>query len=61
MRPPEGHVQNPLRKQLYEAPLGDRQNVQITIPDYRQVTLDVSRGGSFYLLDEYTGEVRIGK
>jgi hypothetical protein len=39
------------------APLGDRQNVQITIPDYRQVTLDVSRGGSFSLLDEQTGEV----
>jgi hypothetical protein len=34
------------------SPLGPRQGVQITIPGYRAVTVNVSIGGSFYLIDE---------
>ena len=40
------------------APLGDRQDVRITIPDYRQVPLAPSRAGAFYLVDEPSGRVR---
>jgi hypothetical protein len=40
------------------APLGARQNVQVTIPEYRAVTLSVAVGGSFYLVDERTGRVQ---
>lgn len=36
------------------APLGDRKAVQLTIPDYGAVTVDVSVEGSFYRVDEKT-------
>jgi hypothetical protein len=44
----------PQRKWLIYAhsPLGPRQNVEINIPGYRAVTVDVSVGGSFYHVDE---------
>ena len=34
------------------APLGDKRNVKITVPQFGVVTVDVSVGGSFYLLRE---------
>src|SRR5262249_24738835 len=34
------------------APLGARQSVQVTIPGYRAVMINVAVGGSFYLVDE---------
>ncbi|MBI1763076.1 MAG: hypothetical protein HYR56_16740 [Acidobacteria bacterium] len=34
------------------APLGEQQQVAIRVPDYRSVKIDVSVGGSFYLVDE---------
>ncbi len=34
------------------APMGDRHAVQVTIPDYRTVTVDAAVGGSFYLVRE---------
>jgi hypothetical protein len=41
------------------APSGDRQSVSITIPDYKPVTVDVSVGGSFYLVDERANQIQI--
>lgn len=44
------------------APMGDRAKVEISIPDYRKVTVDVAFGGSFYLIKEVDGSVaRVGK
>jgi hypothetical protein len=40
------------------SPLGPRQGVQINIPNYRAVTVNVSVGGSFYLADEKSQRVR---
>jgi hypothetical protein len=34
------------------APLGSKMNVQITIPEYQNLTVDVALEGSFYLVDE---------
>ncbi len=34
------------------APLGERQSVQVMIPGFRAVTINVEVGGSFYLADE---------
>lgn len=34
------------------APLGEQKQVTIRIPDYRPIKVDVSVGGSFYLIDE---------
>lgn len=34
------------------APLGERRNVAVTIPDYGQIRIDVAVGGSFYTVDE---------
>ncbi len=42
------------------SPHGDRSGVRITIPDHRQITVDVSRAGSFYLVDERTQRVTPG-
>lgn len=39
------------------APLGDRRSVEVTIPEYKPVTIDALRGGSFYLIDETKGSV----
>lgn len=39
------------------APLGDCKEVKIAIPDYRKITVDVSPGGDFYLVEEETGNV----
>ena len=39
------------------APHGDRHGIGITIPAYRTVTVDVSRRGSFYLVDEAADRV----
>ena len=46
--------ESPARRWLLYAhsPLKDRKDVKITIPDYREVTVDVSDAGSFYLVDE---------
>jgi proline racemase len=33
--------------------------VLITIPDYKQVVVDVSVGGSFYLVDERLNNVQL--
>jgi hypothetical protein len=50
---------NPHRQWLLYAyaPLGSRANVQITMPEYRAVTVDVALEGSFYLVDESTGSI----
>lgn len=40
------------------APLGDKEGVRITIPDYGKVTVDVDLGGSFYLVSEKDESVR---
>ncbi|MCI0337215.1 MAG: hypothetical protein L0226_06540 [Acidobacteria bacterium] len=40
------------------SPLGPRQGVQIGIPGYRAVTVNVSVGGSFYLVDEKNQSVQ---
>ena len=39
------------------APLGARQDVQVTIPDYRPVKVNVAVGGSFHLVDESSRRV----
>ena len=36
------------------APLAEQKAVEITVPEYGPVTVDVTRGGSFYLIDEKT-------
>jgi hypothetical protein len=41
-----------------ESPLQDRQNVEITIPDYGKITVNVSVGGSFYLVDEKSKKIQ---
>lgn len=40
------------------APMGDRNNVSVTIPDYRAVTINVAVAGSFYTVDERTRRVQ---
>ncbi len=40
------------------APAGERKAVSISIPDYKQVQVDVSVGGSFYLVDEQLNQVQ---
>jgi hypothetical protein len=40
------------------SPLGPRQNVQIKIPGYRAVTVNVSVAGSFYLVNERNQQVQ---
>jgi len=46
--------QPPRRRWLLcaHAPLGDRRDVAITVPEHRPVRVDVSVAGSFYLVDE---------
>ena len=39
------------------APLGARRNVKVTVPEFGNVTIDVSQAGSFYLLSEETRRV----
>jgi len=39
------------------APLGDQIGVEIVIPGYAIVVVDVALGGSFYLVDEASGEI----
>jgi hypothetical protein len=39
------------------APLEERRQVVITIPDYRQVTVDVPRAGAFYQIHERDGQI----
>ncbi|MBW3597583.1 MAG: hypothetical protein KY475_09945 [Planctomycetes bacterium] len=50
----------PQRRWLLYAhsPLEDRREVQITIPGYRDVKVEVLRRGVFYLVDEQTGDVK---
>ncbi len=40
------------------APMGARREVQISLPAYRAVTVNVAVGGSFYLVDEKTRRVQ---
>jgi hypothetical protein len=40
------------------APAGGRQSVQVTIPEYRMVTVNVAVAGSFYLVDEKSQRVQ---
>jgi hypothetical protein len=40
------------------APLGARKSVQVTVPGYQAVAIDVSVGGSFYLVDEKNRRVQ---
>lgn len=49
----------PARQWLLYAhsPIKDRQGVRLTIPGYRAVAVDVSVGGSFYVVDEKSGGV----
>lgn len=43
------------------APVGSRQSVGISIPEYRTVTVDVAQAGSYYLVDERSGRVQAVK
>jgi len=40
------------------SPLADRSQVELLVPEYGPITVDVSRGGSFYLVDEQSGTTR---
>jgi hypothetical protein len=39
------------------SPLEDRKNVEITIPDYGKITVDVPVAGAFYVVDEKSKKV----
>ena len=44
------------------SPLGDRSGVKVTVPGYREITIDSAVGGSFHTVQEKTGAIaRIGK
>jgi hypothetical protein len=44
------------------SPVGDRSGVKVTVPGYREITIDSAVGGSFYTVEEKTGAIaRIGK
>ena len=51
--------EKPARRWLLYAhsPLADRKGVRITVPEYREISVDVPRCGAFYLLKEASGEV----
>jgi hypothetical protein len=51
--------QAPARQWLVyaHAPLGEHKGVAVTIPEYKQVTVDVPVAGAFYLVDEKTKKV----
>ena len=51
--------EKPSRRWLVYAhsPLEDRSSVEVTIPEYQQVKIDVPREGAFYLIEEASGEV----
>ena len=53
--------EKPYRRWLVYAhsPLKNRKNVKITVPDYRELSVDVSVAGSFYLIDEKGGRVKL--
>jgi hypothetical protein len=40
------------------SPLGPRQSVQVSIPEYRAVTVNATLGGSFYLVEENNQQVQ---
>jgi proline racemase len=40
------------------SPLADRKDVELMIPDYGKITVDVSIGGSFYEVHETEKSVR---
>ena len=40
------------------SPLADREDVEITIPDFGEVTCHVPRAGEFYLVDERDGRIQ---
>jgi len=39
------------------APVKERQGVKVTIPDHGEIAIDVAVGGSFYQVDEKSGQV----
>lgn len=43
------------------APKGNRQGIEITVPGYRKVVVDVSQGGTFHRIDEANGSIDIIK
>jgi hypothetical protein len=52
--------ETPKRQWLVYAhsPLADRRDVELTIPEYGKITVDVSIGGSFYEVHEANKSVR---
>ena len=40
------------------SPLADREDVEITIPGYEKVTVDIPRAGAFYLINRSRGSAR---
>jgi uncharacterized protein (TIGR03437 family) len=52
--------ESPARQWLVyaHAPVGERRDVIITLPDFGDIKVDVSPAGSFFLVDEATREVR---
>ena len=50
----------PARQWLVYAhsPLAERKSVKLKIPEYREVSVDVAIGGSFYEVDEKAGGVK---
>jgi hypothetical protein len=50
--------QSPQRRWLLygHSPWGPRKSVEVTIPEYRQITVDIAQSGSFYLVEEKTGK-----
>ena len=39
------------------SPRADREDVEIAIPEYRKITVDVPRSGAFYTIDERSGTI----
>lgn len=54
----QGEKPNRLWLIYAHSPRGDRKDVKVTIPDYRQITITSTVGGSFYVVDEANGAVR---
>lgn len=51
--------QSPSREWLVyaHAPTGLRRNIRLTVPDYGEVNIDATVGGSFYLINERTRQI----
>ena len=55
--------QAPARQWLLyaHAPTGERKGVKITVPGFKDLTVDVPVAGAFYVVDEKTGQPELAK